>query len=50
LKDGSLRPDELDAIDKKNKQKLDQAVLFAEQNPLPDPCEPYTDVFPSEAQ
>ncbi len=50
LQEGSLQPDELDSIDKKNKQKLDQAILFAEQSPLPAPFELYTDIFISEAR
>lgn len=50
LHDGSLRLRELDAIDKKNKEKLDLAVIFAEQSPLPDPAELYTDVYVTEPQ
>ena len=50
LNDGSLRPEELEAIDKKNKEKMDLAVIFAEQSPLPDPGELYTDVYVTEPQ
>jgi pyruvate dehydrogenase E1 component alpha subunit len=45
LRDGSLSSEELDAIDKKNKEKIDLAVIFAEQSPLPNPAELYTDVL-----
>jgi pyruvate dehydrogenase E1 component alpha subunit len=50
LNDGSCQPEELDAIDEKNKEKIDLAVIFAEQSPLPDPSELYTDVFVPEAR
>ena len=50
LKDGSLRPEEMDVIDRKNKEKVDLAVIFAEQSPLPAPAELYTDVFVTEPQ
>jgi len=50
LLDRSLQLQELDAIDKKNKEKLDLAVIFAEQSPLPDPAELYTDVYVTEPQ
>jgi acetoin:2,6-dichlorophenolindophenol oxidoreductase subunit alpha len=50
LADGSLQPEELDAIDKKNIEKLDLAVIFAQQSPLPDPAELYTDVYVPEAR
>jgi TPP-dependent pyruvate/acetoin dehydrogenase alpha subunit len=45
LNDGSLRPEELDAIERNNTEKLNQAISFAEQSPLPPPCELYTDVW-----
>jgi len=50
LHDRSLQLQELDAIDKKNKERLDLAVIFAEQSPLPDPAELYTDVYVTEPQ
>jgi TPP-dependent pyruvate/acetoin dehydrogenase alpha subunit len=50
LQNGSLHPEELVAIDKKNKEKMDLAVIFAEQSPLPDPSELYTDVYVTEAR
>jgi pyruvate dehydrogenase E1 component alpha subunit len=50
LNDGSLRPEELDALERNNTEKLNQAVSFAEQSPLPAPFELYTDVFVTEAQ
>lgn len=49
-KDGLLGLQELDAIDKKNKEKLDLAIIFAEQSPLPALSELYTDVFVAEAR
>ncbi|HEV2194386.1 MAG TPA: thiamine pyrophosphate-dependent dehydrogenase E1 component subunit alpha [Candidatus Acidoferrum sp.] len=45
LNDGSLQQEELNTVDKENKEKIDFAVIFAEQSPLPDPAELYTDVF-----
>lgn len=50
LTDGSLESNELELIDKKNKEKLDEAVAFAEKSPLPEPEELYTDVFVTEPQ
>lgn len=50
LNDGLLQPEELDAIDEKNREKMDLAVIFAEQSPLPDPAELYTDVYVPEAR
>jgi acetoin:2,6-dichlorophenolindophenol oxidoreductase subunit alpha len=45
LRDSLLTVEELDAIDKRNKEKIDLAVIFAEQSPVPAPAELYTDVF-----
>jgi pyruvate dehydrogenase E1 component alpha subunit len=45
LRDGSLESEELRFIDKRNKEKLDEAIAFAEKSPLPEPEELYTDVF-----
>ena len=47
LSNGLLTLEELVAIDAQNKEKIDQAVAFAEASPLPDPAELYTDVFVS---
>jgi pyruvate dehydrogenase E1 component alpha subunit len=48
LCEGTLAAEELNAIDKKNKEKIDLAVIFAEQSPLPHPAELYTDVYVTE--
>lgn len=48
LENSSLYPEELVALEKKNKEKIDRAVIFAEQSPLPEPSELYTDVFVTE--
>lgn len=45
LRSGLLAEEELAAIDAKNREKIDQAVAFAEASPLPEPAELYTDVF-----
>ena len=45
LAEHALTAEELDAIDEQNKEKIDLAVIFAEQSPLPNPAELYTDVF-----
>lgn len=45
LRDGVLSEGELAAIDDRNREKIDQAVAFAEASPLPDAAELYTDVF-----
>lgn len=50
LSDGSLKREELDTLDQKNKEKVDLAIIFAEQSPLPEPAELYTDVFVAETQ
>ena len=42
---GWLTQEELDAIDARNRKKLDEAVAFAETSPLPDLAELYTDVY-----
>ena len=43
--DGHLEPPELDAIDERNRMRLDEAVRFAEESPLPEPHELYTHVY-----
>jgi pyruvate dehydrogenase E1 component alpha subunit len=43
-----LTSEELDAIDAKNRKKLDDAVAFAEASPLPQPADLFTDVYVSE--
>jgi pyruvate dehydrogenase E1 component alpha subunit len=42
---GILSAEELSAIDDRNREKLDQAVAFAEAGPLPDPAELFMDVY-----
>lgn len=44
---GPLALSELDEIDARNKQLLDEAVAFAEAGPVPEPGELYTDVYVS---
>jgi pyruvate dehydrogenase E1 component alpha subunit len=46
---GLLNSEKLDAIDAKNRALLDEAVAFAEESPLPDPAELYTDVYVTES-
>jgi acetoin:2,6-dichlorophenolindophenol oxidoreductase subunit alpha len=46
---GLLTEKELAAIEVRNREKIDQAVTFAETSPLPDPAELHTDVFVTEA-
>ena len=50
LNEALISRDELDAIDTKNKEKLDAAVSFAEKSPLPEASELFTDVYVTEAQ
>ena len=50
LNEGLVSHEELDAIDTKNKAKLDAAVSFAEKSPLPEASELFTDVYVTEAQ
>lgn len=45
LQGGVLGEDELAAVDAQNREKINQAVAFAEASPLPDVAELYTDVF-----
>jgi TPP-dependent pyruvate/acetoin dehydrogenase alpha subunit len=40
-----LPPRELDAIDERNRARLDEAVRFAEESPLPEPRELHTHVY-----
>ncbi len=49
LSNGLLSQEELAAIDAQNREKIDQAVAFAEASPLPDAAELYTDVFVTES-
>jgi pyruvate dehydrogenase E1 component alpha subunit len=46
--EGIFTADELDAVDAQNKALLDEAVKFAEESPLPDPAELFTDVYVTE--
>ena len=43
--DGSLTETELDEIDAACRAELDEAVVFAEKSPLPEPSELYTHVY-----
>ena len=47
---GILSREELDVIDRGNREKLDEAVKFAEAGPLPDPSDLYSDVYVPEPQ
>jgi TPP-dependent pyruvate/acetoin dehydrogenase alpha subunit len=47
---GLLTKEELDVIDERCKIALDEAVTFAENSPLPDVSELYTDVYVPEAR
>ena len=42
---GSVRQEELDAIDEANRKKIDEAVAFAETSPLPQPADLFTHVY-----
>ena len=44
-----LRADELDAIELRCRQLLDEAVNFASESPVPEPSELYTEVYVTEA-
>jgi acetoin:2,6-dichlorophenolindophenol oxidoreductase subunit alpha len=48
LEHGSITRDELDAIDATNREKLDQAVAFAQASPLPQAADLFTDVYVTE--
>lgn len=48
LEFGLLTHDELAAVDDRNRALVDEAVRFAEESPLPDPRELYTDVYVTE--
>lgn len=50
LDQGLLRPEELDAIDARNRKKIDEAVAFAEASPLPQPADLFTDVYVPEPE
>lgn len=43
--DGTFTHEQIDAVDQRNKARMDDAVKFAEQGPLPDPAELFTDVY-----
>jgi pyruvate dehydrogenase E1 component alpha subunit len=45
LQDGILQTEDLNAIDAQTRERIDQAVAFAEASPLPDASELYTNVF-----
>lgn len=50
LSNGSLSIEELELIDSKNKEKIEFAVTYAEQSPLPNAEELYTDVYVAGAE
>jgi acetoin:2,6-dichlorophenolindophenol oxidoreductase subunit alpha len=50
LDQGLLSPGELDAIDARNRKKIDEAVAFAEASPLPQSSDLFTDVYVSEPE
>lgn len=43
--EGPLSVAELDAIDARNRERMDEAVAFAKESPLPEPHELLTDVY-----
>jgi pyruvate dehydrogenase E1 component alpha subunit len=45
LDNGIATEEELDDIDKKVKQQVDESVRFAEESPYPDPEEAFKDVY-----
>ncbi len=50
LDQGLLHPEELGAIDSRNRKKIDEAVAFAEASPLPQPADLFTDVYVTESE
>ncbi|HKV25742.1 MAG TPA: thiamine pyrophosphate-dependent dehydrogenase E1 component subunit alpha [Candidatus Acidoferrum sp.] len=50
LQDGSIPSETLELIERKNKEKIEFAVTFAEQSPLPSAAELYTDVYVAGAE
>ncbi|MDX5444117.1 MAG: pyruvate dehydrogenase (acetyl-transferring) E1 component subunit alpha [Hymenobacteraceae bacterium] len=48
LKNGWATEEELEQIDEKIKQRVAEAVKFAEESPYPDPSELYTDIYVEE--
>ena len=49
-KSGPLGENELDALDAANREKIDEAVRFAESSPLPEPADLFTDVYVKERE
>ena len=45
---GAAQQVDLDAIDAANRKKIDDAVVFAESSPLPEPADLFTDVYVAE--
>jgi len=45
LEQGTVNQDALDAIDARNRKKIDEAVAFAEASPLPQPADLFTNVY-----
>lgn len=50
LSGGTLSREDMDLIDARNRQKIDQAVAFAETSPLPQPADLLTDVYVARSQ
>jgi TPP-dependent pyruvate/acetoin dehydrogenase alpha subunit len=50
LSQGLLPPEELDAIDARNRKKIDEAVAFADASPVPQPADLFTDVYVPEPE
>jgi pyruvate dehydrogenase E1 component alpha subunit len=48
LDGGTFSEEDLNAIDASNRQKIDEAVAFAETSPLPHPDELLTQVYVAE--
>ncbi len=49
LAQGIFSAGELDAVDARNRELIDEAIKFAEESPVPDPSELYTDVYVTES-
>jgi pyruvate dehydrogenase E1 component alpha subunit len=45
LEQGTVNQDALDAIEARNRKKIDEAVAFAEASPLPQPADLFTNVY-----
>jgi pyruvate dehydrogenase E1 component alpha subunit len=45
LEEGTFKKGELDGVDARLEQEIRDAIKFADESPLPDPLETYTDVY-----